>query len=283
MQHRTLTIGLIFLIMTITTTAQETLKKAPVRKNPVPVPALHRSAGEGRAEASVEKILNIDFQGGFLEELLQTIEEQNGLTVNVIASVEAREQEIPSLKLRNVQIGALMMALENLGEFRVMSGSPNIFTVITSPKTRRPTPLASQRNIQDRTPFVVIHNLRSLVAGENNTLLFSVDDIVTAVSIGWDMMPGGTGTDAPSLKFHEETKLLIVRGNRNEQSIAEDVLGRLNESQSLRQRELHEAEADKNRQLKIQLDMLRKQVKDLQGINKMLQAKLDKTHNEINK
>jgi hypothetical protein len=29
--------------------------------------------------------------------------------------------------------------------------------------------------------------------------------------------------------------------------------------------------------------MLRKQVKDLQGINKMLQAKLEKTQKEINK
>jgi hypothetical protein len=275
MQPRTLTIGLIFLIMTLTTTAQEALKKAPVRKNPVPVPALHRSAGEGRAEASVEKILNIDFRGGFLEELLQTIEEQNGLTVNVIASVEARAQQIPSLKLRNVQIGALMMALENLGEFKVISGSPNIYTVITSSKPLR----TSSRQSQSQMPFVTIHNIRSLVAGENNKLLFSVDDIVTAVSIGWEMVPGGKS--APSLKFHEETKLLIVRGNRDELRIAEDVLDKLNESQ---RRELQKEEADKNNQLKIQLEMLRKQVKDLQGINKMLQAKLDdKTHKEINK
>ena len=47
--------------------------------------------------------------------------------------------------------------------------------------------------------------------------------------------------------------------------------------------QLEKEEADKNRQLKIQLEMLKKQVKDLQGINKMLQAKLDKTHKEINK
>ncbi len=278
MQPRTLTIGLIFLIMTLTTTTQAALKKAPARKNPVPVPALHRSTGESRAEARVEKTLNIDFHGGFLEELLQTIEEQNGLTVNVIASAEARVQEIPSLKLRNVQIGALMMALENLGEFKVISGIPNIYTVIPAPKSRRPTPLASQRSTRDR-PIVTIHDIGSLIAGENNTLLFSVDDIVTAVNIGWDMMSGGT--DAPSLKFHEETKLLIVQGNQDEQHIAEDVLLRLNESQ--RRRELQKEEADKNRQLKIQLDMLRKQVKDLEGINKMLQAKLDdKTHKEIN-
>lgn len=277
MQPRTLTIGLIFLILTLTTTAQEALKKAPVRKNPVPVPALHRPAGEGRAEASVEKILNIDFRGGFLEELLQTIEEQNGLTVNVIASVEARAQQIPSLKLRNVQIGALMMALENLGEFKVISGSPNIYTVITSPKSRRPTPPTNLRGTRDR-PFVTIHNIRSLVAGENNNLLFSVDDIVTAVSIGWEMIPGGTS--APSLKFHEETKLLIIRGNQDELRIAGDVLDKLNESQ---RRELQKEEADKNNQLKIQLDTLKKQVKDLRGINKMLQAKLDdKTHKEIN-
>ncbi len=278
MQPRTLTIGLIFLIMTLTTTAQEALKKAPVRKNAVSVPALHRSTGEGHAEASIEKILNIDFRGGFLEELLQTIEEQNGLTVNVIASVEARAQQIPSLKLRNVQIGALMMALESLGEFKVISGSPNIYTVITSTKSRRPTPPTILRGTRDR-PFVTIHNIRSLVAGENNNLLFSVEDIVTAVSIGWEMIPGGTS--APSLKFHEETKLLIVRGNQDELRIAEDVLSKLNDSQ--RRRELQKEEADKNRRLKIQLDMLRKQVKDLQGINKVLQAKLDdKTHKEIN-
>ncbi len=275
MQPRTLTIGLIFLIMTLTTTAQEALKKAPVRKNPVPVPALHRPAGKGPTEASLDKILNIDFRGGFLEELLQTIEEQNGFTVNVIASVEARAQQIPSLKLRNVQIGALMMALENLGEFKVISGSPNIYTVITSSKPLR----TSSRQSQSQMPFVTIHNIRSLVAGENNKLLFSVDDIVTAVSIGWEMVPGGKS--APSLKFHEETKLLIVRGNRDELRIAEDVLDKLNESQ---RRELQKEEADKNNQLKIQLEMLRKQVKDLQGINKMLQAKLDdKTHKEINK
>ncbi len=280
MQPRTLTIGLIFLILTLTTTAQEALKKAPVRKNPVPVPALHRPAGEGRAEASVGKILNIDFRGGDLMHLLETIEEQNGLTLNVIASVEAKVQEIPSLKLRNVQIGALMMALENLGEFKVISGIPNIYTVIPAPKSRRPTPLASQRSTRDR-PIVTIHDIRSLIADKNNTLRFVVDDIVTAVSIGWDMMPGGTGTETPSLKFHEETKLLIVQGNQDEQRIAEDVLLRLNESQ--RRRELQKEEADKNRQLKIQLEMLKKQVKDLQGINKMLQAKLDKTHKEINK
>lgn len=274
MQPRTLTIGLIFLIMTLTTTTQAALKKAPARKNPVPVPALHRSTGESRAEASVKKTLNIDFHGGFLEELLQTIEEQNGLTVNVIASVEARVQEIPSLKLQNVQIGALMMALENLGGFKVMSGGPNIYTVITSPKPLRTTSRQSQSR-----PFVTIHNIRSLVAGENKNLLFSVDDIVTAVSIGWDMIPGGT--NAPSLKFHEETKLLIVRGNQYELRIAEDVLGKLNDSQ--KRRELQKKEADNNRQLKIQLEMLKKQVKDLKGMNNMLQAKLEKTHKEINK
>lgn len=278
MLPRTLTIGLIFLIMTLTTTAQEALKKAPVRKNPVPVPALHRSAGEGRAEASVEKILNIDFPGGDLMHLLETIEKQNDLTLNVIASSVVREQQIPSLKLRNVNLGELIEGLENLGEFRVISGGPNIFTVIPLPKSRRPGPPPSQ----SRTPTVTvtIHEIRSLVAGENNTLLFSVDDIVTAVRVGWDMMPD-KGT--PSLKFHEETNLLIVRGNQDERRIAEDVLVRLNGSQSQRRRELHEAEADKNRQLKIQLDMLKKQVKDLQVINKMLQAKLDKTHKEINK
>jgi hypothetical protein len=168
-----------------------------------------------------------------------------------------------------------MMALENLGEFKVISGSPNIYTVITSSKPLR----TSSRQSQSQMPFVTIHNIRSLVAGENNKLLFSVDDIVTAVSIGWEMVPGGKS--APSLKFHEETKLLIVRGNRDELRIAEDVLDKLNESQ---RRELQKEEADKNNQLKIQLEMLRKQVKDLQGINKMLQAKLDdKTHKEINK
>jgi len=276
MQPRTLTIGLIFLILTLTTTAQEALKKAPVRKDPVPVPALHKSAGKGRAEASVEKILNIDFRGGFLMELLETIEEQNGLTVNVIASEEAREQEIPSLKLRNVQIGALMMALENLGEFRVMSGSPNIYTVITSPQSRRPSPPPSRRDTRGK-PIVTIHDIRSLIADKKNTLRFSVSDIVTAVRAGWDMMPD---KGAPSLKFHEETKLLIVQGTQDEQRIAEDVLDKLNESQ---RRELQKEEADKNNQLKIQLEMLRKQVKDLQGINKMLQAKLDKTNKEIKK
>ncbi len=254
MQPRTLTIGLIFLILTLTTSAQEAPESGVALTTPVQ-----------EAPESAKQILNIDFPGGVLTDLLDTVEEQNDLTLNVIVSLELREQEIPSLKLRNVHLEELMPALENLGKFRVVSGGPNIFTVIPLPKPRRPSPPPSQRSTRDR-PAVTIHDIRSLIV-KNNTRHFLVDDIVTAVHVGWDMMPD---KGAPSLKFHEETNLLIVQGTSDELRIAQAVLGILNESQG-------------RRELQKQVDILKKQVKDLQEINKMLEGRLDKTHKEINK
>ena len=276
MQPRTLTIGLIFLIMTLTTTAQEAPESAKTLTTPVsPV---------SEAPKSVEKILNIDFSGGELMNLLEIIEEQNDITLNVIVSSEVREQLIPPLKLRNVHLGDLIEGLVNLGTFKVLVGGPNIFTVIPLPQSRRPSFPPGRRDTRDES-VVTIHDISSLIADKNNTLRFSVSDIVTAVRIGWDMMPG---KGAPFMKFHEETKLLIVRGTEAEQYIALNVLKRLVTAQQ--QQEPQKREEDKNRQLKKQVDILKVEVdnlkalvKHLQGINKMLQAKLDEAHKEINK
>ena len=56
---------------------------------------------------------------------------------------------------------------------------------------------------------------------ENYLDRFKVEDITTAMKIGWDL----SGTKGqPTMKFHEETKLLVVSGDQQQLQIVEKVL-----------------------------------------------------------
>ena len=188
-----------------------------------PVQVVAQQGGYPGRPLPAAETINVDFSGGTLEDLLATIKGDNAVSINVVVSRAARQAKIPELDLRHVRVPDVMTALTNLGHLVIDQAGENIYSI-------------RQLNVQQEQRGVQIYDIRALVTEQfNATVFFGVDDIVTAMTIAWDM------TDeegrAPSLKFHEETYLLVVYGNSAQQKIAKTVLERLMDSQKTLTRE----------------------------------------------
>ena len=156
---------------------------------------------------------NIDFRGGTPGELIQIIAKESGTKPNVIIPKYVAEVQLPNFKLQNVNtwqvFEALNMVADETGSqyLRWMSQGdrrdPNqVWTLL------KPAPKPTNETCQ----VVFIGQLLES---------FQLDDINAAIRTAWEML--GKASTA-SLKFHKETKLLIVKGNGEELKLVVDVL-----------------------------------------------------------
>jgi len=126
---------------------------------------------------------------------------------NICAGME--KVRFPKLDFRGVTTGNVLTALSMLDNGRSARWLANDQVwVLTAPPTNR------------RTQVFYVGNLLSQL---------KIDDITTAIQTTWQMARGGQLASA-DMKFHEETKLLIVLGESQQLESVSEVLGQLQNS-----------------------------------------------------
>lgn len=178
---------------------------------------------------------DIDFKGGGPNDLLGAIFESSGVRPNVVVHPECRDTRIPAFKLHDVTAGQVFTALNMIadpepdGYWRsVTQDGGEIWTLVKPPAKQNPgyvTPAGSfQQHLNDlvrnrkvdRT--VKVFNL-SQVLGD-----YTIDDVTTAIQGAWDLV---NSESKPQLKFHKDTKLLIVMGDAEQLNVVMDLIREL--------------------------------------------------------
>jgi len=177
---------------------------------------------EGQSPLELPKF-DIDFPGGtptFLVELIQdTLKELDpNLYLNAIIPDEFKNEKLPPLKMRNVDVQQLFKALEfaslrSIAQPMAMDAFNRAVTQSTTSYGFQTTgPITPQSiwyfHVQKPTqaePIKIVryYQLAPYLAE------FTMDDIGSAIEAGWNML-GETNT--PKLNFHQDTKLLIAVG-----------------------------------------------------------------------
>jgi hypothetical protein len=175
-------------------------------------------AADAKPQQPRSQTFSVSFPGGELKTLIEAIETQNeGAIPNIMMNERAGETELPPFCLVNVRLMELMNALSIMNRgLRIEHVSETVFAVSAG----EPTANSS----------VAIYDIRHLL-DSNNPQHFKMDDIATAIHTSWDMISFST---EPDMKVHQETSLLIIRGGREEQVIAETVIKQLTDQQRQR-------------------------------------------------
>ena len=186
---------------------------------------------------------DLDFQGGQPADLIKAIEKHSQARPNVVIHPECATAMIPPFRLRDVTVAQVLNTLNSLAEPDYKEGAwrqvpmqdGEVWTLTkTNPRAGYGMPgmqggfgqypISQQAPPQPRS--CKIFNLTPYLD------MFTVEDITTAVQGAWDLMK--TEND-PSIKYHKDTKLLIVVGAITEINVVADVLQRLMESIEFKQ------------------------------------------------
>jgi hypothetical protein len=180
---------------------------------------------------------NLDFPGGTPAELITAIEKAMGKPLNAIIPDEFANEQLPPLKMSNVDVPRLFQALKLAsvkgvqyvtstgfggGGFGVGSAWSTYMSgygfKTEDPKTDdsvwyffedKPPQLSPEKTCRfyQLSPYLD----RGL----------TVDDITTAIQTGWKMEGE---TSPPEISFHKETKLLIAVGEPGKLEVIDNVL-----------------------------------------------------------
>jgi hypothetical protein len=177
---------------------------------------------------------NLDFAGGPPDLLVKAIEKATGKPLNIIIPNEDAQEDLPPLKMNDVDAPQLFVALEAASEKLVtfQYGLGNSYSTFTRSYGFRtadgPSPKsdASIWYFHDEKPSVppLVSDQKICQFYSLSPYLdrgFTVDDITTAIQTGWKMA-GITPT--PDLNYHKETKLLIAYGEPDKLKTIADVL-----------------------------------------------------------
>ena len=157
-------------------------------------------------------VFDISFPGGTLEEFTLHVEKTfaaaaRGPKPNLIVPAEARKVLMPKLELRSVDMKILISATTMLLQPEHMwqpAGGNSTWVLIT------------RADVRKTQAYYIGHLLKK----------FKVADITTALDTVWQM----GSTAKTELKYHEDTQMLIVRADRSQIEMAENVLTQLRDS-----------------------------------------------------
>lgn len=192
----------------------------------LPLANLPLAAAED-AEATKEQSFTLEFPGGILAELLELAQQASPEPINIIDPGQAGDIAVPPLKLHAVNPSHWWAIVNHLGKVNVNGRyalervTENTWALVT------PEPPAQQA--KGEAAFFPVGRLL-----EEHT----VDDLITAVSTAWEMLEL---PESPTshLRFHEDTKLLIVTGDASTVALVESALKALDsENRGERERQL---------------------------------------------
>jgi hypothetical protein len=179
---------------------------------------------------------NLDFPGGPPELLVKAIEKATGKPLNVIIQDDDRNANLPPLKMNNVDVEQLFMALSDGSSRTVYVTHGNQMSIDHSQYTFR----TRDANLSDDSiwyltvisphfpPDPKVCRFYSLASYLDRG--FTVDDITTAIHTAWNLegaSGNGTPEPIPQLFFHKETSLLIAVGDSEKLQVVQDALDAL--------------------------------------------------------
>ncbi len=221
---------------------------------PQPVPRAAGPAadfgGGGGLEDEAARF-DLKFPGGKVKEFVAAVSEALGKPVNVIIPKEGEGTMIPAVEVSRVTVPALFNALSNVSQHQVavptnvMTSSPGVLKTSIAYKTIGFTFRTEEKNSPDGVWTFLVTNPPEIEmvepAAPPRTVQyfpvaeylshFSVEDITAAIESGWKLQ-GGPAETSPTIRFHEETKLLIIAGTEAQMAMIPQVLAGL--SQMLR-------------------------------------------------
>jgi len=172
-----------------------------------------QNGGGSTQPREVAPVFDISFPGGTLEEFIEAVGKavaahvRNAPKPNLILPADARSVRMPKLELRSVDMKTLIAATTMLLQPEHMwqpAGGNSTWVLIT------------RADVRKTQAYYVGHLLKK----------FKVADITTALETVWQM-----GSNAKTeLKYHEDTQMLIVRADRSQIEMAENVLTQLRDS-----------------------------------------------------
>lgn len=180
---------------------------------------------------------NLDFPGGTPAALVKAIEKAMGKPLNAIIPTEDADIQLPPLKMNDVVTPQLFAALQAASRKIVaVQNGPVFGNSYTQESTEYGFTTAD--NAVSDTSIWYFHvekpNLPPAVSNEKICRFYSldpylnrgftVDDVTTAIEIGWRM--AGI-KPRPTLNYHKETKLLIAYGEPSDLLTIQNVLNSL--------------------------------------------------------
>jgi hypothetical protein len=187
------------------------------------------SGQQSPAKPGALPTFNLNFPGGSPGLLVDTIEHACGKPVNVIINKQDEDVALPALKMTGVNVAQLFKALElaSAKSVRVENGPGQYFTSVTTSYSFKTSGEPTENSVWyfhvDRPPKFDEPDKMCRFYSLDKYLNygFSVDDITTAIQIGWKM---AGKTHPPRLEYHRETKLLIAYGEPGQLNTIDEVL-----------------------------------------------------------
>jgi len=190
----------------------------------VHIPPVVREASEPSSSDSIR--FNLDFPGGTVVEFVDAIGKARGTPVNVVIPEELKTVMMPDMKMTQVDARALFEAASTA-------------LVRTVRFSRRGLSGSEQRGYVFRTVRDGVWSFIRLDTSDDDSLTdqsvvffnlepylgqYSIDDIITVIEAGNQLRPNN---EPLSLKFHKETKLLVVRGTPEDLNLVKGALNEL--------------------------------------------------------
>jgi hypothetical protein len=180
-----------------------------------------------------EAHFDIDFPGGPVEDLVNRItRDLQGQRPNIVVHPNSQQQEIPAFRLRGVTISQIFATLNSLAEPDYAGGiwkqvpiRDGIVWTLSKYNPRANAYYGSGlMQIPNQPPAQRVCKIFNLTPYLED---FTVEDLTTSIQGAWDLLKSDS---EPTIKYHKETKLLIVVGSTADLSVVAEVLQQLNPS-----------------------------------------------------
>lgn len=165
---------------------------------------------------------SIDFPGGTPKQLVTAMEKAIGRPINAIILEEHANAQIPPLKMNNVDVPQLFLALQTASSKTMSFGQQSWRTTYG---------FRTQGNVSEDTIWTFYVDkpaspplqvaCRFYPLSGYLTRGVSVDDITTAIQTAWRMMGD---SETPNISYHKDTKLLIAVGESSKLEIIDSAL-----------------------------------------------------------
>lgn len=185
-----------------------------------------------------ETAFDFSFAGGHPRELVAELELQGGEPVNAIIPDNLSNLPMPKLNLRTVTVRDVLNSLNMLANLQQegwswLEGPPARSAIwIFAEQSRQGIDPATGAPLQPKPDprkrvMVQVFNAAKLLNDH------SVDDLATVINRAWKLgQREGDEEPEPTLQFHEETKLMIVKGTSDQIRLATNIVSELEKTLS---------------------------------------------------
>lgn len=185
--------------------------------SPMALAQSDRAPSEGSGDAP--RVFNLDFPGGSLDAFLSAVRDAHP-QANIVAPPDAAAFPIPPMKLRNITLQAAMQLIE--GSAELPTGQEARLAVKGFPVLGSWDPaIRVQYDVSRQSRW---GELKSSVwsLAENLMRGRASEDVLGAVQVALATFPVES-----TIRFHEPTSLLIVRGTEAQLELVDKTLGQL--------------------------------------------------------